>query len=280
MFIRNSKKVIFSFFLFFAFSSISQAQKVTFKVDSVNFDFDKSLVKTEFKDKLVKYADYLKKNPSVKVRLEGHCDVRGTTNYNIALGQRRADAVKSYLVSLGVDASRLGSHSYGKGKTLCDDLTESCHSKNRRTEFLAPQYTKLAYYKNSFNLEVLHPINLKKDEGVVKTRVGFSFDHIFQENYMVTAGLYTDSKFDNTSNRSLGKFGLALVAGEKKNASAGINVISSFEGDTYFQISLGWKIFLTDRVTLNMNLNSATVKIFNSETSGLVSGGIGLGYSF
>lgn len=103
---------------------------------TVNFDFDKYDVREEDKAKLQANADWLAKYPTVKVRVEGHCDERGTAQYNLALGEKRADAVKDYLVSLGIAASRLEIISYGKEKPLDPSQTEDAWAKNRRAQFL------------------------------------------------------------------------------------------------------------------------------------------------
>ena len=96
------------------------------------FDFDRSDVRGEFAELLAAHADYLVKNPNVKVRLEGHADERGTPEYNIALGERRAKAVKKYLMSLGVLASQLNTVSYGEEMPLVTAHNEEAWAKNRR----------------------------------------------------------------------------------------------------------------------------------------------------
>jgi len=73
--------------------------------------------------------------PGQKARIEGHCDERGTTEYNLALGQRRADSTKAYLTNLGVDKALLETVSYGKEKPLCKEKNEECWAKNRRAHF-------------------------------------------------------------------------------------------------------------------------------------------------
>ncbi|ASG66229.1 peptidoglycan-associated lipoprotein [Idiomarina sp. X4] len=98
----------------------------------VYFAFDKSNVQSEYAELLAAHADYLVKNPSVKVVIEGHADERGTPEYNIALGERRAQAVESYLHNLGVQDSQTSTVSYGEEKPLVDASTESAYAKNRR----------------------------------------------------------------------------------------------------------------------------------------------------
>ena len=116
-------------------SSQVESGSVSLKVEKVHFDFDRSAIKAGFKDELMEVASYLEKNPGANLRILGHCDERGTPEYNIALGQRRANSVKDYLVTLGVDASRLTAHSYGKEMLVDTSGTEEGHYENRRAEF-------------------------------------------------------------------------------------------------------------------------------------------------
>ena len=102
----------------------------------IYFDFDKSFIREDAKPALAKVADYLKKNAGAKVQIEGHCDERGTAEYNMALGARRADAAKKYLLSLGVKAGALSTVSFGKEKPLDPGHTEDAWAKNRRDHFL------------------------------------------------------------------------------------------------------------------------------------------------
>ena len=100
--------------------------------DRVFFDFDSSVIKADGEEVLKKQADYLKANASVNVVIEGHCDERGTREYNLALGERRANASKKYLVSLGVPASRIQVTSYGKERPAVIGDDEAAWSQNRR----------------------------------------------------------------------------------------------------------------------------------------------------
>jgi len=102
----------------------------------IHFDFDKYDVKEEYKPELKKIAPWMAKNAGAKLSVEGHTDERGTNEYNLALGDRRAKAVKDYLVSLGVPSSRIDTISYGEEKPLCTDHTEECWAKNRRAHFV------------------------------------------------------------------------------------------------------------------------------------------------
>jgi peptidoglycan-associated lipoprotein len=100
--------------------------------DTVHFDYDKYEILDSDKGVLQRQATWLGKYPSVRVTVEGHCDERGTREYNLALGARRANAVKEYLVSLGVSAGRLETISYGKERPMCTESSESCYAQNRR----------------------------------------------------------------------------------------------------------------------------------------------------
>jgi peptidoglycan-associated lipoprotein len=106
------------------------------KLNMIHFDFDKSDIKQEFKQTLQDNAAWLKQNKDAKIVVAGACDERGTEEYNIALGQRRANAGKNYLVSLGIDAKRMTTKSWGKEKPLETCHNESCWWMNRRDEFM------------------------------------------------------------------------------------------------------------------------------------------------
>jgi peptidoglycan-associated lipoprotein len=108
----------------------------TLKSDTVYFAYDSSVVRSGEKHKVAAVADYLKGNPSVAVRVEGNCDERGTEEYNRALGERRALAVREMLVNLGIDPSRVDTISYGKDRPVEPLHTEAAWSKNRRDDFV------------------------------------------------------------------------------------------------------------------------------------------------
>ena len=103
---------------------------------TVNFEYDKARLTDESRALLASNVDWIKSNPSKIVQLEGHCDERGSTEYNLALGDRRARSVKEYLTSLGVDPTKLIVISYGKEKPVSTGDGESDHFKNRRVNFL------------------------------------------------------------------------------------------------------------------------------------------------
>jgi peptidoglycan-associated lipoprotein len=98
----------------------------------IYFDFDKSTVSGEYVELLQAHADFLVKNPAVKVLVEGHADERGTPDYNIALGERRAQAVAKYLEGLGVSESQISTVSYGEEKPMIKARNEDAFAKNRR----------------------------------------------------------------------------------------------------------------------------------------------------
>jgi peptidoglycan-associated lipoprotein len=100
--------------------------------DTVHFDYDQYALTDEDKGTLQRQATWLQKFPAVRLTIEGHCDERGTREYNLALGARRANAVKEYLASLGVSSSRLETVSYGKERPVCTQSDESCWAQNRR----------------------------------------------------------------------------------------------------------------------------------------------------
>ncbi len=100
--------------------------------DRVFFGYDSAMVTNEAKEVLNLQAQWLNNNPEVKITIEGHCDERGTREYNIALGERRAHAAKQYLVSQGVDGNRIKTVSYGKERPAFFGNSREIHAKNRR----------------------------------------------------------------------------------------------------------------------------------------------------
>lgn len=113
--------------------------KVDLNFINVNFDYDKYELAPTAREILANHARLLKENPQVKLKIEGHCDERGTIEYNLALGERRAYAVKNYLVNYGVDAYRLSTISYGKERPLDARSTPDAWAKNRRAAFVISQ---------------------------------------------------------------------------------------------------------------------------------------------
>ncbi len=116
-------------------SSIIPGSAQDFKVnvgDTVHFALNQFNIEDNDKGTLSKQAAWLGRFPSVRLNIEGHCDERGTREYNLALGARRANAVKEYLVAQGVSAARLETISYGKERPICTESSEDCWSQNRR----------------------------------------------------------------------------------------------------------------------------------------------------
>ncbi|HWT87586.1 MAG TPA: peptidoglycan-associated lipoprotein Pal [Candidatus Angelobacter sp.] len=106
------------------------------EVRDAYFDLDKADLRPDARAALSKTADFLKNYPTIKVNIEGHCDERGSTEYNLALGDRRAAAVKQFLVSQGVGADRMSTVSFGKEKPFCMESVEACWQQNRRGHFV------------------------------------------------------------------------------------------------------------------------------------------------
>jgi len=106
------------------------------EVRDAYFDLDKADLRPDARAALSKTADFLKNYPTIKVNIEGHCDERGSTEYNLALGDRRAAAVKQFLVSQGVGADRMSTVSFGKEKPFCMESNEACWQQNRRGHFV------------------------------------------------------------------------------------------------------------------------------------------------
>jgi peptidoglycan-associated lipoprotein len=102
---------------------------------NIHFDYDKSEIKEKDRATLQAIADFMKAFPVAKVEIAGNCDERGTNEYNLALGNKRAAAALAYLKTLGVDEARFTTISYGKEKPLCTEAKEACWSQNRRDEF-------------------------------------------------------------------------------------------------------------------------------------------------
>ncbi|MGZ3721518.1 MAG: peptidoglycan-associated lipoprotein Pal [Bdellovibrionales bacterium] len=103
---------------------------------TIHFDYDSSTLTSETRKQLSENADWIKANPKVTVQIEGHCDSRGSVEYNLALGERRAKAVKNYMTSLGLDSKRMTIISYGEEKPVASGDNEEAYAKNRRANFV------------------------------------------------------------------------------------------------------------------------------------------------
>lgn len=106
-----------------------------FESEHIYFDFDKSELKPDARAILTKKAEWLRANPTFKIRIEGNCDERGTNEYNLALGERRADAAWKFINALGISGDRMTTVSYGEEKPAAQGHNEAAWSKNRRDEF-------------------------------------------------------------------------------------------------------------------------------------------------
>ena len=112
-----------------------EAAKTQFVDEDVYFKFDDATLSDSSREVLQRKVAWMRENPGVSVLIEGHCDERGTEEYNIALGQRRAESVKMFLVDTGISASSLNTISYGEEQPLDSGKTESAWAKNRRAHF-------------------------------------------------------------------------------------------------------------------------------------------------
>ena len=104
--------------------------------EDIYFDFDKSTLAPAAQDNLLRKAEWLRENTDATVTIEGHCDERGTNEYNLALGDRRAESAKSFLIDLGIDPSRLTTISYGEERPVDPRHMEEAWDKNRRDHFV------------------------------------------------------------------------------------------------------------------------------------------------
>lgn len=105
-------------------------------IPDIHFDYDKYDIRQSDIQTLKKVAEALRQYPKLRLIIEGHCDERGTNEYNFALGQKRANAAKQFLVTLGIVSSRIEIISYGEEKPLCTEHSEDCWQKNRRAHFV------------------------------------------------------------------------------------------------------------------------------------------------
>jgi peptidoglycan-associated lipoprotein len=114
----------------------SSATSASSPLKDVYFSFDRYDLELDARSALKANADWLKANPAARIEIEGHCDERGTNEYNLALGAKRAQAAKDYLVTLGISTERLSTISYGEEIPACKDADESCWRQNRRARFV------------------------------------------------------------------------------------------------------------------------------------------------
>ncbi len=119
-----------------AFQEELQKAREAFENEDIYFDFDQSVLTREAQGVLARKAAWLRRNPDARVTIEGHCDERGTADYNIALGERRARSAMDFLVDLGIKASRLSTVSYGEEKPLDPGHNENAWKLNRRAHFV------------------------------------------------------------------------------------------------------------------------------------------------
>ncbi|MBT8352232.1 MAG: peptidoglycan-associated lipoprotein Pal [Deltaproteobacteria bacterium] len=114
------------------------AARNMFLTEDIYFEFDKSSLDSMAQDVLSRKSDWMRDNPDVVISIEGHCDERGTNEYNLALGEKRAESAKSFLVDLGIDAYRISTVSYGEERPEDDGHNEEAWAKNRRATFIIP----------------------------------------------------------------------------------------------------------------------------------------------
>jgi len=136
--------------------SKAASEKAHFESEDIYFEFDQYILSDTAKQNLNKKAQWLKDFPAVKTLIEGHCDERGSAEYNLALGQKRADAAMKYLTSLGINANRISTISYGKEKPLDTGSNEAAWAKNRRAHFVL-----------KVDINGLPPVALKKEKQYV-----------------------------------------------------------------------------------------------------------------
>jgi len=119
--------------------AIGAGERSSFENEDIFYGYDSSSLTTQAQDVLRKKAAFLKANPNVKVTIEGHCDERGTNEYNLALGEARAKSAKAFLADLGIPAARMATISYGEERPLVQGRSEEAFAKNRRAHFVIEQ---------------------------------------------------------------------------------------------------------------------------------------------
>lgn len=117
-------------------SSATEEELFAQNVKDIYFDYDKSDIRPSDQSTVQADAQFLQQHPGIHVTVEGHCDERGSTEYNLALGTSRADSVKNALIQAGVSGDRIKTYSYGKEKPFCTESNESCWQQNRRGHFV------------------------------------------------------------------------------------------------------------------------------------------------
>jgi peptidoglycan-associated lipoprotein len=114
----------------------AEARRLTAILEQVvHFDYDESSIRSDAQELLSAKVPVLRSNPAIRIRIEGHADERGSVEYNLALGMRRANAVRDYLGGFGIDASRIDVQSFGEDRPMASGSTESAWAQNRRAEF-------------------------------------------------------------------------------------------------------------------------------------------------
>ncbi|MGD0508740.1 MAG: peptidoglycan-associated lipoprotein Pal, partial [Terriglobales bacterium] len=117
-------------------SNATEEELFSQNVKDIYFDYDKYDIRAADQGSLQGDAQFLQQHPNIHITIEGHCDERGSTEYNLALGTNRADAVKNALIQAGVGGDRIKTFSYGKEKPFCTESNESCWQQNRRGHFV------------------------------------------------------------------------------------------------------------------------------------------------
>jgi peptidoglycan-associated lipoprotein len=119
--------------------NLSEEQLFASSIKDIYFDYDRYDLRAEDQAAVNADASFLKAHPSIRFTIEGHCDERGSTDYNLALGDNRANAARNALVNAGVPASQIKVISFGKEKPFCTESNESCYQQNRRDHFVYGQ---------------------------------------------------------------------------------------------------------------------------------------------
>jgi len=117
-------------------SAVTEETLFEQNIKDAYFDYNKSDIRPDAQQALTADADFLKAHPSINFTIEGHCDDRGSEEYNLGLGDRRATSAKTFLVNLGISASRMTTISYGKDRPFCTEQTEACRQENRRAHLV------------------------------------------------------------------------------------------------------------------------------------------------